>query len=60
MSLKAGKTKEQLDAVLTAADPAIIADGGSFGPSAWGATVQNPNAVILFLGWESSKVRYSC
>ncbi len=56
LTLKEGKTKEHLDTILAAADPKIIADGGVFGPSAWGATQESSNVVILLLGWESSKV----
>ena len=56
LTLKEGKTKEHLDTILAAADPKIIADGGVFGPSAWGATQESPNVIILLLGWESSKV----
>ncbi|KJA21167.1 hypothetical protein HYPSUDRAFT_187695 [Hypholoma sublateritium FD-334 SS-4] len=55
LTLKEGKTKEQLDTILAATDPKIIADDGVFGPSAWGATQESEGVVVLLLGWESSK-----
>ncbi|KAF8954299.1 hypothetical protein BDZ97DRAFT_489766 [Flammula alnicola] len=58
MTLKEGKTKDDLAAVLAVLGPKITAAEGAYEPLAWGETREEPGKKFyLFLGWESTKVR---
>jgi hypothetical protein len=57
MTLKEGKTKEDLAAAVAVLGPKITAEEGCAKPLAWGETREEPGKTFfLFLGWESSKV----
>ncbi|KAF8950637.1 hypothetical protein BDZ97DRAFT_1933653 [Flammula alnicola] len=56
MTLKEGKTKDDLAAVLAVLGPKITAAEGAYEPLAWGETREEPGKKFyLFLGWESTK-----
>lgn len=54
--LKPGKTKPELDAIVTA-DLPFTSEPGCFGPISWGATLEFSNTIFMLFGWESTKVR---
>ncbi|KAF9485818.1 hypothetical protein BDN70DRAFT_870708 [Pholiota conissans] len=59
MTLKEGKTKEELAEVLSVLAPKITAEEGCTKPLAWGETREEPGKTFfLLLGWESSKRHY--
>jgi hypothetical protein len=57
MTLKEGKTKEDLAAAIAVLGAKITAEDGCSKPLAWGETREEPGKTFFsFLGWESSKV----
>ncbi|KAF8177034.1 hypothetical protein BJ912DRAFT_986347 [Pholiota molesta] len=56
MTLKEGKTKEDLAAAIAVLGAKITAEEGCSKPLAWGETREEPGKTFFsFLGWESSK-----
>jgi hypothetical protein len=56
MTLKSGKTFADFDAALASIAPKVELEVGSVAWT-WGETKEDAEKLVLFFGWESSKVR---